>query len=423
MDKNLKDKLNNIPIPEELDRRIELGFEDARIDENKGKNKFRRSLIGLAASLAIIVASMSLIGFDKVEAAIKQMLKYIPGYNIIVESEEGNVLVLKDKVLYEENNFYITITAAAKLDEKLNIAIESNYMTADKESHNPIEISLKDEYGNSYNSLGWHTGSGGEFWSGEYFFEVESESSSYYLLINDMEIQFTLEEGTEVEDFLQLGNHASDKGIDIVAIKKPTEEGLMISLLNRSNDRVVIDYPFKGSLSGVRWDNEPLDIEESMYILDKEGNKTYPNIPSSFGGLMSDFYFDIEDEEGLQLILPYLRIQNPNIKSDKLKIKTPKNGELIEINKVLKLGELDINIFDIRRKGEEILIRVESNSLEDELLDHMNLRGVNGYGWGPNGTTGQIEITINVEDVGRSFSIYFENSETILLGDWIIELD
>lgn len=433
MDKNLKNKLNNISIPEDLDRRIELGFDDAR--RNKRKNKFRKSLIGLAASFALVFISMSLIGFDKVEAAIKQVLQYIPGFNYVIESDEDNVLVLKDKVFYEEDDFYVTITAAAKLDGNLNVKVESNYMIADQETNyktadeaankffNDVKISLKDENDNLYNFSEWGIALGGEFWSGEFPFEVEDASNSYFLLVNDVEVPFTLEKGTKVENFLQLGNHASDKGVDIVAIKKPLEEGLMISLLNQSKDIMVLDYPFKEALYGISWDNEPLEIEENMYILDKEGNKTYPDIPSSFGGLMSDFYFDIEDKEGLQLVLPYLRVGNPNIKSDKLKIETPNDGELIEINEVLSLGDFVINIFDIRRQDEDLIIRVESNSLEEQILERISIGGISGYAYGTNESTGEIEITIDIEDAGKSFSIYFENPETILLGNWVIDLD
>ena len=197
----------------------------------------------------------------------------------------------------------------------------------------------------------------------------------------------------------------------------------MISLLNQSKDIMVLDYPFKEALYGISWDNEPLEIEENMYILDKEGNKTYPDIPSSFGGLMSDFYFDIEDKEGLQLVLPYLRVGNPNIKSDKLKIETPNDGELIEINEVLSVGDFVINIFDIRRQDEDLIIRVESNSLEEQILERISIGGISGYAYGTNESTGEIEITIDIEDAGKSFSIYFENPETILLGNWVIDLD
>ncbi|WP_312813890.1 hypothetical protein [Sedimentibacter sp.] len=36
-----------------------------------------------------------------------------------------------------------------------------------------------------------------------------------------------------------MGNHASDKAIDIVAIKKTMEDKLVISLLNRSEEKAV----------------------------------------------------------------------------------------------------------------------------------------------------------------------------------------
>ena len=69
--------------------------------------------------ICLVFISMSFIGFDRLEAAIKQMLQYIPGFNYVIESDEDNVLVLKDKVFYEEDDFYVTITAAAKVGWKL----------------------------------------------------------------------------------------------------------------------------------------------------------------------------------------------------------------------------------------------------------------------------------------------------------------
>lgn len=417
MTNNLKDKLDNIPIPDDLDKRIELGFEDAR-KYNKRRNRFKKSIIGIAASLVIVIGTMSLIGFDKVEAAIKQVMQYVPGYNVVVESDEGNVLVLKDNVSYKEDGIYVDIVAASKLDENFNISIKSNY--------EPIEntdVILKDEANNIFTTSAWSWAGGGDFWEGEYYFEVEDGYNNYSLLLDDIEIPFVLAKGTEVEDFLQLGNHASDRGIDIVAIKKPLKDRLMISLLHQAEDKTLTDYPFEQSLSGIRWDNQPLQIEKNMYIIDREGNKTYPTIPSSFGGLMSDFYFDTEDKDGLKLVLPYMKTLDYNAKSHKIKIKTPKDGASHEINKVVSLGDFEISVFDVRRQDEEVLIRLESNSLEDEKLDQVRIGGINGYGLGPNEITGHMEISINVEDVGRSFSIFFENPETLLLGDWIIDLD
>lgn len=412
MKDDLKDMLNDIPIPEELDKSIELGFNKAK--KELRKRRMKKSLTTIAASLAIVIGAVGVIGFDRVEAAIKKALQYIPGYNVVVDTEEGEVLALKDKVKYEEDDTYVTINAASKLGKNLNISIESNFSQIDD-----IEVSLKDQEGNIIPSKNWGRAGGGDFWQGDYYFEVEDEYSSYSLVLGDIEVPFTLEKTDKVDDFLQLGNHAADKGISIVAIKKPLENKLMISLLHQSEEKTVEDYPFEQSL----WISQTLDIEKSMYIVDKEGNKIYPDIPSSLGNLMSDFYFDIPDEEGLKLVLPYVKVRYDDVNSEKIKIKTPEDGEIESINKELPFGKFSIEVIDARVEGEEIAISLNLNSLEDEIIDSFNVRGIDGYGLMLNEETGNLELYISKEDVGRSFSIYFASPTTVLLGDWVIDLD
>jgi len=409
MSNNLKDMLNDIPIPEDIDKAIQLGLKKA--DRELRKRKMKKSFITIAASLVIIISSIGIMGFDRVEAAIKRALQYIPGYNVLVDTEEGKVLVLKEKVRYEKDDIYAVITAASKLGKDFNISIESNFEEIDK-----AEVLLKNQDGNTISSNSWSRSGGGDFWQGDYYFEVEDEYDSYSLLLGEIEIPFILEGTEEVEDFLQLGNHASDKGISIVAIKKPLEDKLMISLLHQSKEKIIEDYPFEQNL----WLGETFDIEKSMYILDKEGNKIYPDIPSSFSNLMSDFYFDIPDQEGLKLVLPYVKVIYPDIKTDKIKIQSLKEGEIQSINKELPFGQFSIEVIDAKTKDDQIIISFKVNILEDEKIDSINVRGIDGYGLGLNEETGNMELYINREDAGK---IYFTSPTTVLLGDWVIDLD
>lgn len=415
MTNNLKDMLNNIPIPDEIDESIELGFD--RADRELRKKRSIKPLMVLAASLVIIISSMGIIGFDKVEAAIRKALQYVPGYNVVVDIEEGRVLALQDPVVYKEDDIHLIIVAASKVDKNFSLKLNSNY--------GEFDIGLKRQDGSIAYPMMTSIGSGGEYWHGEYYFELEDDETSYSLLIEDLEIPFTLEKTTEVENFLQLGNNATDKGISVVAIKKPRDHGLMISLLNQSEDKVVADYPFEGSM----YFGYKLDREKSMYILDRQGEKTYPTIPSSFGNLMSDFYFDIEDQEGLKLVLPYININYPDLKTEKIKIKTPEDGEVESINKVLDLGKFAIRVIDVRGQGREIVLNLEYISPDDDILEYVNVMagsGFNspvGYGIGPDEDTGYMELYINREDIRRNFSIYFKSPNTLLLGDWVIDLD
>lgn len=410
MTNNLKDMLNNIPVPDEIDDYIEIGLSKA--DEEHRRRKSYKPLLAIAASLVILLAFTGIVGFDRVEAAIRRALQYVPGYNVVVDTEEGRVLALKDQVMHEEGDYYLVIKAASKLGKNLSLTVESNYEEDD--------IYLKDGDGNISYAAAYSRSGGGEFWEGDFYFEVENDDmKNYFLLFKDIELPFTLEKTAEVEDFLQLGNHASDKGVNLVAIKKQLEDKLMISLLHQTEDKYIEDYPFEMSLMFA----EDLIEEKSMYILTKDGKRIYPSLPSSFGNLMSDFYFDIEDQEGLKLVLPYLKVRYYDLKSHKIKIKTPKDGEREAINEVLSLGDFSIEIVDVRRSYREVVVAMIWNSPEDEILDYVRVRGIDGYGIGPNEETGHIELFLDLTELGRNFTLYFESPSSVMLGDWVIDLD
>ncbi|HEY8363687.1 MAG TPA: hypothetical protein VIK77_12600 [Tissierellaceae bacterium] len=418
MTDKLKSMLDSIPVPEKLDEKMEIGLEKGRIEYLKRKRRLKNTLIGLAASFALIISTISFIGVDRVEAAIKRMLQYVPGYNVLVDKEEGTVFALKDEIYFEDGDTFVKIKAASKLNSDLTLTIESNYKNYEYDKG----LLLKDEKNNILSPEGWGVSGGGEYWKGDFLFNVEGESTVYTLLVGNLEIPFNLEKTDEVENILKLGPYVQDKGITIVAIKKPMEDKLMISLLNKSEGKRVVDYPFAENLMAPLW-NTNLDIEDTMYLIDEAGSKVYPSIPSSFGNLMSDFYFNTKDREGLKLVLPYVKVNYPDLKTEKIKIKTPRDGELKPINKALKLGDFEIEVINVRRNADEIIISLKANSSKDEIIDDVKIGGIFGYGMTFNEETGYTELYLDYEDVGRSFSIYFESPTTLLLGNWIIDLD
>lgn len=424
MNNNLKDKLNNIPLPESLDKSIKLG-----LDKGRSKEKGFVKVISLAAaSIIVILTTVNIIGLDKVEAAIKQALQYVPGYNLMIDTKDGEVLALQEPVIYEKGNVFVRIMAASKLGENLNISIQSNYNIIEDskkeidKSLNNMRISLKDENSNTIFSENWsRSGGGSEFWQGDYNFKIESQGENYVLLIDDLQIPFKLEETKEVDDFLQLGSYAEDKGISIVAIKKPMEDRIMISLLHKSEELRVEDYPFDQKVSYGQF--EKLGIEKGMYLLDEKGNKIFPTIPSSYGGLISDFYFDTPDEKGLKLVLPYVKIGYYDAKTEKIKFKVPKNEETINVNKILELGKFELEVVSTKKKDDQILINLDIKNLKDEILTDLRIEGISGYSMCQNEETGYMEIGINLEDVGRRFAISFSSPRSILKGNWEINLD
>ncbi len=428
MKDKLKENIDKIPLPEGLDKSIELGFERARKEVDRRKRSWKKPLVGLAASLVLLVGTVGLVGIDKVEAAIKQALQYIPGYNIVVDKEEGaEVLVLKDELIDKKDDSFVIIKAALKINKDLDISIESNYGVDGSDETNKkladiLKIELKEEGGSMAKPDSWSLSSGGEFWKGDYHFKLDKDAQDFVLLVGDHKVDFSLEKPVEIDDLYQLGNASYSKGISISALKKVQEDSLKISLLNQTREKMVYEYPFKENLWGPGWSDFG-DLDLSMYIVDQEGKKTYPTIPSSFGNLLSDFYFERPDEEGLKLVLPYVKIIYPNLGTEKVKLTRPKDGENLEINEKLELGDFSIELVDIKNKGGELVLRIKANSPEDERLEAARINGINGYGVWLNEATGYVEYFFEEKEVKKKFSINFESPTSLLLGDWEIDLD
>ncbi|NLX63136.1 MAG: hypothetical protein GXZ06_11680 [Tissierellia bacterium] len=55
------------------------------------------------------------------------------------------------------------------------------------------------------------------------------------------------------------------------------------------------------------------------------------------------------------------------LKTEKINIKTLKDGEVVSIDKTLSLGKFEIDVIYARRDG-------------DEMIDDLRIRGISGYG-------------------------------------------
>lgn len=425
MNDNLKEMFNNIPIPDELDERIELGFKEARKESAPKVNIYKKYLVGFVAALVVIALSVVAIGPDKVHAAIQKALQYIPGFNQVIEKEEGQVLILKEEVNYKGKGHYFKIKAAALIDNKFNVSIESDYLNKEEKLNlaKDMEIYLQDSKGKQYKAEKWMIAGGGDHWNSDLYFNVDETFMDYTLVIDKNNMAISLEQSTSAEDFFQFGNHASDKGIDIVALKKETEDGLIISLLNQTKDNRVIGYPFEEDLNYSIYTDIENSFEKTMYIIDKDGNKTYPTIPKSFSNMLSDFNFIIEKKEGLKLVLPYIKIDHSDIKSEKLNILIPSEGNTQNIGKEIKFGKFFINVKDVKNIDGQIFISCKLINPKDEKFDLMSLDIKKGYGIQLNEKTGTIDIVIDRKDFGRDLTFSLEDLESILFGNWTIPLD
>lgn len=436
MKTSFDEKINEITIPETLDTRISMGFNEAKLNDLNHKNRMKKRFTALAASLAFTFLALGFIGFDNVGAAIKEALKYIPGLNILVEKPDGDILVLQDQVMIKNENYEMTLKSAVQNGDSLHLTIESNIKLEsdlkiqdnnNKEDHASLNnqllaelnLTLRDASGKVYTPESWWHSSGGTFWSHSADFTISEGSKAYTLEADGMKLDFTLAPSRGVDTLEDLGPYTKDMGITVVGLLKRYEDRVRIDLVHQIDKGRLTSYPMdKENVFALFGSDFELD---SLYLLDKEGHKSYPILPTSYSNPLSEFNFEADPTKDYSLVLPYMLVEYPEVKSKKITLSTPKDGETIQLNQSVSLGKFTVELLEISRKGDEVIMRLASKPLASEVLTHFFVEGTSGFGFTYEEPEGPILI-LSYKDIGNRFSLRFTKPESILKGNWEIDL-
>lgn len=429
MKTSLNEKIKEIGIPETLDTRIRMGFDQAKLEEGIKRSRMKRSLTNAAASAAVLFVTLGLIGFDHVGAAIRNALRYIPGFNILVNKDEGDILVLPEEVEIREGDLFLRLKAAVQSNQRISLSIESNLGVAEagisgdktdkasEEWFRKLNLTLKNPDGTTYSKGDWSLGSGGEFWMHNADFEVAAGNTDYVLTAGELSLNFKLSISDGVDSLTDLGPSAIDKDITVVGLRRDKEDELHISLVSSSKNGIITSYPM-GEESLFALFGSPF-ILESIHLKDIQGKKIYPEIPSSYGGLLSSFIFNAESASDYTLVLPYMEMSYPEIQSDKITLSTPEDGETRTLDKSVQLGKFTVDVLEIRREGDDVTLKLASKPLPDEVLSYFTIDGVGGYGMSYDK---EPLLHLSLKNVGQKFSMRLKNPQSLLKGEWIIEL-
>lgn len=436
MKTSFDEKINEITIPETLDTRISMGFNKAKLNDFNNKNRMKKRFTALAASLAFTFLALGFIGFDNVGAAIKEALKYIPGLNILVEKPDGDILVLQDQVMVKNEKYEMTLKSAVQDGGRLYLTIESNSrLESDQKNQENMEkedpaslnnqllaelnLTLRDASGKVYTPESWWHSSGGSLWSHGADFTVTEGSKAYTLEADGMKLDFNLAPSRGVDTLEDLGPYTKDKGITVVGLLKRDEDRVRIDLVHQIDEGRLTSYPMdkENVFALFGSDFEP----DSLYLLDKEGHKSYPILPSSYSNPLSEFNFEADLTKDYSLVLPYMMVEYPEVKSKKITLSTPKDGETISLNQSVSLGKFTVELLEISRKGDDVIMRLASKPLASEVLASFFVEGTSGFGFTYEEPEGPILI-LSYKDIGNRFSIRFSKPESILKGNWVIDL-
>lgn len=429
MNTSVNEKINEIRIPETLEKRISMGFDQGKLEEGIRRNRMKKRLTSAAASAAVILVVSGVIGFDEVGAAIKNALRYVPGFNVLISRDDGELLVLPEEVEVRDGELFMRLKAAVQSDGIISLAIESNLGVTEtvsgkekedesfQDEFNRLNLSLKSPDGKSYSKKGWSLGSGGEYWLHSADFEITEGTTDYVLTAGELTLGFKLSASEGVDTLADLGPSATDKEIMVAGLRSETEDEVRISLVNSSKNGIISSYPL-GEETHYALFGSPFPLE-SLYIEDSQGMKTYPEIPSSYGGLLSNFVFKADPLSDYRLVLPYMEMSYPDIRSEKITLQTPEDGETIALNKSLQLGRFTVDVLEISRQGDEVSLKLASDPAEDEILAGFTVEGVGGYGMS---YEEEPVLLLSYSNIGNRFTMRLKNPHSLLEGKWMIDL-
>ena len=302
----------------------------------------KRLKIALVASLAVVFMLVSPMGRNVV-AKIKEALFFNPGLGLVSTSEE--VYVLKEPIVTKIDGKEVLIKSVISKENEVTIGIwiEYDFNNSKIEEEKYIN-SLKDKFsirlpnGELVKTEMYSIGSGGIRSSFNQSYKTEGMVKEFTLVSDNKDvISISLVEEDKLYKYSDVGGNSKDSGIMIGGNKYIFEENTYISL----------------------WNKEDINIQSNIFypkdyfsISDDKG-KAYNVNSSNYSGQGNEFVIGGEVKSNLNININRVEVDYNLVNMPKIKVKIPKKGETIEINKEIYLEDIDEKILLKSIKGTE----------------------------------------------------------------------
>jgi hypothetical protein len=377
------------------------------------KNKVKKMI--LAASVMLAVMLLSLAGPANVYANIQKALSFIPGFNVVVDSEELNNFVLSEAVSFESGDNKIDIVGAYVNGQKTILNIRGQHQDVDKEVYDRFS---KDLVSNIYliaddkklSSFGSSIGMSSNSWEGTFIFDkvndVESVYVHYYdsIISQEIVLQLDMKLARSYEDISLLGPNATVQDITIVAIPNFSDNSLVVNLANL----------------GVQNGRVQSYVHEKIELVDEEG-RSYPlSHRSSYSSPLSDFTFDLSEYRGGQLKLVIPEILITVYESTSVRIDIP--DDFATLNKEFSVLEYTSRITTIKMDDDGNVI-MDVDLYEDE---NIKLKSFSLQGMSYSSKLSEEFTIVSYRYVPKTFlgkqKLTFYNPRLIVYGPWELEI-
>lgn len=317
-----------------------------------------RRLTACLAALAIIITAVSVVGFDKVYAAIGRAFSFIPGY-AIVENNTGIDYVLQKPVTAENAEAKLMLSSAVATKKGITVMFtldRKNYVEQQlvKDKQEEWERLKNGGKPSRAEVLLWAGDRKIEEYSGSTGSSGRSDTSTLTFELNPSEIgtnraykleykayglslEFKLRDYDSYEKLEEIGATDYNNDISITAVPSFPDGKLQVDLYTINKSPYSLDSLGAGGAAL----NKDIYVETNSGI--KEGY-----VPYGYGGANGRFMFDIEPEDNDFK----LKIPGVTVKSDEkhnISLKIPKEGEKLTVNQRVEFKDGVMTITEVER--------------------------------------------------------------------------
>ena len=325
--------------------------------------KKRIALKIAAAALAVSICMIGLISPGKVWAAILSALEYIPGFGIVLDSENDfERYILKSSVktvLSGTGDTFVTLKEVVAGKNHLMVYLQGN------SNKGPVNtVTLIDAEGNRYPGTGG--GGGGsieinyearpeyEWWVANFEFDTTScDLEGMKIIIEDydkLEIPFSLIKPQTYESFEEIGPSDDKNGVSIAAIASRQGDKIKINYITKPDER-------SGAATSPYWQKKLVwTYKESLAGKHGVLKNSYDFFADEYGladqnGLYFESY-NTEDKE-FELTIPSIGILESRNYSA-FSIPVPNAGEIV-LNKAINLDGYPMEVKSVKRISPDYL--------------------------------------------------------------------
>lgn len=313
--------MNNL---ENLKDYIDENIGDIQMTEDIKKNIIRKSQKNTSHYLryvAMIILPVFLISCfifnDQISYAAQNILKYVPGINKLIYTDQTYGLSGSVEMAIGEK--YIKVNSAYSEGNTVTLIIEGNVPISLNQIDNQIIATDENKKAAELTSSDLIEDMDNGQWSGKLKYKFNHVINKFNITYDKYQMPIIMSELPEVS--FEDRNYISVEGIDIAVITNYVENKLEVNLLTQTNDSTKsVSFPLK-----------------EIYLLNDKGEKNYCISNDS----QNKLYFDRKLEPGIKLVIPYILVTDENLeakvtigKADKLPINVQLGDNELVINNV-----------------------------------------------------------------------------------------